>query len=277
MQSEPIPATAGGDLVIRHRLFTRIWHWINAAALLLMLMSGLTIFNAHPRLYWGRYGANPDPAWLEIGTTEHAGYLRVDGAVVPTTGVLGLWKGPHGRLTARAFPYWATIPGYFDLAAARRWHLSLAWLVMTGTIIFGLWSLVSGHVRRDLLPCRREMAPRHIWCQIRNHALLRLPRGEEARSYNVLQKIVYLGVAAGLIPILIITGLTMSPRIDAALPWLLDLCGGRQSARSIHFIAAAALVLFVVFHLLMVVIAGPFNEMRSMITGRFRLPEEKPR
>ena len=110
-----------------------------------------------------------------------------------------------------------------------------------------------------------------------HHATLRFPKGEAARRYNVLQKLAYLGVLLVLLPVMVLTGLTMSPAMDATWPWLLDLFGGRQSARSIHFIAAWLLVLFVVVHLVMVVLAGPLNEIRSMITGRYRLPEEEPR
>ena len=119
------------------------------------------------------------------------------------------------------------------------------------------------------------MRPAHIWQDIKKHARLDFPKGEAARWYNVLQKFAYLGVLVVLIPLMIGTGLTMSPSMDASWPWLLDIFGGRQSARSIHFICATLLVLFVLVHLLMVVLAGPFNEIRSMITGRYRLPREK--
>ena len=119
------------------------------------------------------------------------------------------------------------------------------------------------------------MTPRHIWTDIANHARLRFPRGAEALKYNILQKASYIGVIFVLIPVMILTGFTMSPGLDAIFPWLLDIFGGRQSARSIHFITATLLVLFIVVHLVMVLLAGPWNEVRSMITGRFRLPKEK--
>ncbi len=265
----------------RHRLSTRLWHWINAAVFLILLMSGLMIFNAHPRLYWGHYGANPDPAWLEIGheATEggERGFLRVAGVEVPTTGVLGVWTDGDGEVRTRAFPGWATLPGSYNLGLARRWHLTFAWVFALGLVAYGLWSLVNGHLRRDLLPTRDELRPSHVWADIKDHARLRFPTGPAALRYNVLQKASYLGVMAGLIPVVILTGLTMSPALVAAWPWLIDLFGGRQSARSIHFIAAALLVGFVVVHLLMVLLAGPFNELRSMITGRFRLPKDTGR
>ncbi len=268
---------AGGDLVRRHGLSTRIWHWINAGTLLIMLMSGLMIFNAHPRLYWGQYGANPDPAWLEIGSRDGEGFLRIGEVSVETTGVLGLYKGASGLVQSRAFPGWATIPSGYDLALSRRWHLTFAWLFAGGIVVYGLLSLVNGHLRRDLLPGASELRPRHIWREIRDHARLRLPTGKAALRYNTLQKLSYFGVIVILIPLMVLTGLTMSPGMDATWPWLLDLFGGRQTARSIHFIAAALLVLFVIVHLAMVLLAGPFNELRSMITGWFRLPKEKNR
>jgi thiosulfate reductase cytochrome b subunit len=261
--------------VFRHRLSTRLWHWTNVVAFFVLLMSGLMIFNAHPRLYWGQYGANPDPAWLEIGSAGDRGFLRIGDWTLSTTGVLGLWQGENGQLQRRAFPSWATIPSYYSLAGSRRWHLTFAWLFAAGIVLYGLWSLVNGHLRRDLAPRPAELTPGHLWQEIKHHATLNLPKGEAARHYNTLQKLAYLGVLGVLIPVMIFAGLTMSPAMAAAWPWLLDLFGGRQSARSIHFITAFLLVLFVLIHLAMVVLAGPLNELRSMITGRYRLPRER--
>jgi thiosulfate reductase cytochrome b subunit len=265
----------GGDLVRRHRLSTRIWHWINAATMLILLMSGLMIFNAHPRLYWGQYGANPDYAWLEIGSSGGQGFLRVGNHSITTTGILGQWTDSSGQARARAFPEWATIPSNYDLGRSRRWHLSFAWLFACGFVAYGLRSVLNGHLRHDLLPLRSELSPRHIWHDIRHHLMLDFPRGVAALRYNILQKAAYLGVLGLLLPGMVLSGMTMSPGLDAAFPWLLDLFGGRQSARSIHFIAASLLILFVMVHLAMVLLAGPFNEIRSMITGWFRLPREK--
>lgn len=268
------PPPRGGDLVRRHRLSTRIWHWINVVTLIIMLMSGLMIFNAHSRLYWGQFGANADPAWFEINSTaQGTGYLRVGSLTLDTSGVLGT-QMVNGQLQELAFPGWATIPSTYDLALARRWHLTFAWVFALGILSYAGISLVNGHLRRDLLPKAGELAPSHIWRDIKHHAMLNFPKGEAARHYNILQKFAYLGVLVVLIPAMILTGLTMSPGMDATWPWLIDLFGGRQSARSIHFLCAWALVAFVIVHLVMVVLAGPFNEIRSMITGRYRLPKE---
>ena len=275
-EEAPAPAApSGGDLVIRHRLSTRLWHWLNALAVIILLMSGLMIFNAHPRLYWGEYGANADSAWLEIRGDEERGYLRVGAVRIPTTGLLGHWRDGDGVLQRRAFPGWATIPGRYDLAGARSWHFLFAWLLVVPGLLYWLWSFANRHVQRDLAPTRSELSPSHVWRDIRDHVRLRFPTGEAALRYNILQKLSYLAVLFVLLPLIVLTGLTMSPAMDAAWPWLLDLFGGRQSARSIHFIAAMLLAAFILVHLAMVVLAGPLNEIRSMVTGRYRLPGER--
>lgn len=265
----------GGDLIDRHRLSTRLWHWTNVVTLVIMLMSGLMIFNAHPRLYWGKYGANPDHAWLQIGAQDETGYLRIGSLTVETTGILGRWTDPQGEVRNRAFPYWATLPQSYDLAGARRWHLTFAWVFALGLAGYLGRSLMNRHLGRDLLPSREELRPGHIWTDIKHHARLQFPTGAAALRYNVLQKFAYLSVLLVLIPGMILTGLTMSPNLNASLSFLLEIFGGRQSARSLHFLFAVGLVLFILVHLLMVILAGPLNEVRSMITGRYRLPKEK--
>lgn len=262
-------------LVYRHRLATRIWHWTNAIAILVLLMSGLMILNAHPRLYWGQYGANPDKPWLMAGATQTTGFVQIGEQRFETTGFIGRWRDDEGRVQTRAFPHWATIPSRYDLAGARRWHFAFAWIFVAGILAFALVSLKNGHFRRDLAPSRSEVSPRHIWHDIREHALLRFPTGDAALRYNILQKLSYVGVIFLILPLMVLTGLAMSPSMNAAWPWLIDLFGGRQSARSIHFIVAVLLVLFVLIHLVMVLLAGPWNEVRSMITGRFRVPQDR--
>ncbi|MVZ98404.1 hypothetical protein EUU23_11945 [Sphingorhabdus sp. IMCC26285] len=261
-----------GDVVKRHRLSTRLWHWTNAITLFVMLMSGLMIFNAHARLYWGDYGANDDKAWLVIDDAGDTGFVEIAGVRVETTGVLGIWKNSEGEVKRRAFPHWITIPSAYDLQAARRWHFTFAWILAVGLTLYMLRSLWNGHVRNDLHIRKWEWSIGHIWHDIKDHARLRFPTGAAAKDYNILQKFAYISVLFILLPLIIFTGLTMSPAMNAAWPWLLDLFGGRQSARSIHFIAAFSLVAFFFVHMAMVLLAGPINEVRSMITGKYTLP-----
>ena len=272
--NQPRPDDSAREIVRRHRLPIRIWHWANALTGFVMLMSGLMIFNAHPRLYWGQYGANYDYAWLEIGSRADAGYLRVGAVTIPTTGVLGYRTEADGRVNRRAFPGWATIPSTYSLSAGRRWHLAFAWVLVIGILAYWIAILATRHWR-GLLPRRAELHPRHLWREVKDHARLRFPTGAAALNYNTLQKLAYAGLVFVLIPLIILTGLTMSPGMNAAWGWLLDVFGGRQSARSIHFICAFLILAFILVHLIMVLLAGPLNEIRSMITGWYRVPQPK--
>lgn len=266
----------GSAFVRRHRFSTRVWHWVNAASFIVMLMSGLMIFNAHPRLYWGQYGANHDAAWLEIGATPRGeGVLDIGGVTIRTTGVLGVSTDAEGRQQELAFPGWATIPSHYSLADARLWHLAFAWVLAVGLLVFLLWSLVSGHLQRDIHITRREWRLTNIWHDIKEHARLQFPRGEAALRYSTLQKLAYAGVLFLMLPLVIATGLAMSPGMDAAWPWLTQVLGGRQSARSIHFVVAFTLLAFLIVHLAMVMLSGPLNGIRAMITGWYRLPPER--
>lgn len=201
-----------------------------------------------------------------VGITSIGGYRFT------TTGLLGASKVGTDEV-ARGFPAWATLPSYQDLATARRWHFFFAWLFVLNGLVYLTYSLISGHVRADLVPSPSGL--RHIGRSLLDHLRLRFPQGDEARHYNVLQKLTYLLVVFLLLPLVVLAGLSMSPGLDALLHPLLDLFGGRQSARSVHFIAAAAILLFVVIHVVMVLISGFINNMRSMITGRYDIGEER--
>jgi thiosulfate reductase cytochrome b subunit len=238
----------GGDLVKRHRLATRIWHWVNAVAVIVMLMSGLMISNAHPRLYWGQFGANLDAPWLDLTQYMERGW----------------------------FPGWATIPSTYNLALARHWHLFFAWVFAFGLLAYFIVSLINRHVQRDLTLERGELSPRHLIAEVVHHAQLKFPTGAAALKYNTLQKITYILVLFVLFPLLILTGLCLSPGLSPLTGWAIDLFGGRATARSVHFICAGGIALFIVVHLTLVVLAGPINEIRSMITGKFRIPYDRP-
>jgi thiosulfate reductase cytochrome b subunit len=263
-------------LVDRHTRVTRLTHWINLLCVAVLLMSGLQIFNAHPALYWGQSGADADRPAFEIGADDSGdrppvGFTRIGSSAFETTGILGVSRDASGEAVQRGFPRWATLPGWRDLALGRRWHFFFAWLFAANLLVYLVAGLATRHFWRDLLPSKQQLRPRSILRDIINHLRLKLPRGEAARHYNLLQKLTYLGVIFVLLPLMIVTGLAMSPGMDAILPWLVDLFGGRQSARTIHFIAASLIVLFVVVHVAMVLLAGPLNELRAMITGRYAI------
>ncbi|WP_298253282.1 cytochrome b/b6 domain-containing protein [Bradyrhizobium sp.] len=251
----------------------RATHWIGVVCVTILLLSGLQIFNAHPALYLGMDSDFAHPA-ASIGVAQRGerkiGVTTVFGRSFDTTGLLGV----SGRNDAaeRAFPAWATLPGYQDLATGRRWHFFFAWLLVLDGLAYLVFSLASGHVWRDLIPPARQL--RRIGASVLDHLRLRFPRGEEARSYNVLQRLSYLAVIFVIAPLLVLTGLTMSPALDAVFPFVAPLLGGRQTARTIHFICAFLLLGFALVHVAMVLLSGVWNNMRSMITGWYRIKPE---
>ena len=260
-------------LVKRHSLLTRLTHWVTVVLICVLLMSGLQIFNAHPALYWGQASTFADP-WVamkkeEIGD-EPRGITTVGGMRFDTTGLFG-WSGKEGMREQRGFPAWATAPSWRDLAAGRRWHFFFAWLFVVNGLLYLAWSLIGGHFRRDLLPNRDQLSLKHLLHEIGSHARLKFPK---ERRYNAIQKLTYLTVIVLLLPAMLATGLSMSPGFNASLPWLTDLFGGRQSARTIHFISASLIVLFVLVHVVMVIVSGLWNNIRSMITGRYAIDAE---
>jgi len=268
-----------GRLYYRHTLPVRIMHWINVIALTIIFMSGLMIFNAHPSLYWGKSSYSGRPPILEIGArdggeTGAIGYTKIFGHEFNTTGVLGVSREPNGQPAARAFPSWLTIPDMQWLSMARSWHFFFAWIFVINGLCYVAYSLGTRHLARDLAPTRSELAK--IGQSIKDHLLFRHETGEAATRYNVLQKITYLIVIFVLLPLTILMGLAMSPRIDTLFGGWVDWVGGRQSARTIHFIAAWLIVAFVLIHVFEVIITGLWNNLRSMITGRYRVPPEAP-
>jgi thiosulfate reductase cytochrome b subunit len=265
----------GGDGVrvpfYRHRLFVRLTHWANAVVLLVMLMSGLQIFNAHPALYLGKTADFDHPVLSLTAATgtdgKPHGITQVGSLKFDTTGFLG-WSDTDGTDGARGFPEWATLPGPQWLAMGRQWHLFFAWLFVINGALFVALALVSRHLR-DLAPTASDI--RHLPGEILHHLKLRFPRGEAAKHYNVLQKLAYFSVIFILGPLIVLTGLTMSPTMDAAFPILPWLFFGRQTARTIHFICAFSFLAFFIVHIVMVVLSGTWNNLRSMITGRYEI------
>ncbi|MBZ9817976.1 cytochrome b/b6 domain-containing protein [Mesorhizobium sp. CA4] len=256
-------------LIYRQSRWTRLTHWIWAFSLFFMLLSGLQIFNARPQLYIGKQsGFEFNNTILQIGAENTAngprGFTEIFGHRFDTTGVLG-WSGPPGQETPRAFPSWATIPSYYDLGTARVVHFFFAWILTTTLLVWLIASLINGHIRRDLAPRVSDL--RKLPRDIVDHAKLKF---HHTREYNTLQKMAYGGVLFVLLPLMIITGLAMSPSMNSVLPWLNEILGGRQTARTIHFTVMLLLVLFFVVHILMILAAGPINELRSIITGWYR-------
>lgn len=226
------PLAGGRTLVWRHPAWVRVTHWINVAAVIVLLMSGLNILMAHPHLYWGLRSTFADP-WLSIPTP----------------------------------PDWLMIPPVRDLARARNWHFLFAWIFVANGLIYLVWGLVSGRFRRRLWPTREDV--RGLGASVVEHARFRFPTDDHARVYNVIQKLTYLAMIWVVLPLMLVTGLSMSPGFNAIGGVLLEIMGGRQSARTLHFIAAGLIVGFIVIHVGLVIWTGLINNMRAMLTGWF--------
>lgn len=228
------PLHGGRTDTWRHPLTVRITHWINVAAVVVLLMSGLNILAAHPHLYWGISSTFDDP-WLSTPTV----------------------------------PDWLLIPQGRNLAEARNWHFLFAWIFVINGLIYLVWALVSGRFKRRLLPTGKEL--RGVWPSVKEHARFHFPADDQARTYNVLQKLTYLAMVLVVLPLMLVTGLSMSPGFNAIGGVLLEIMGGRQSARTLHFIAAGLIVGFIVVHVGLVIWTGFLNNMRAMITGWFTI------
>jgi len=217
--------------VKKHSLITRFWHWINAVCIIVLFMSGLNISNAHRYLYWGNYGFDPADAWFAV--------MR--------------------------FPDWATIPGKYSLAGAREWHFLMAWPFAVGLLVMWIALLASKRFWREMRTTRAEWKPAAVWQDIVEH--LKLNFEHEGAKYNFLQKLSY-GVVLGIfLPGMVLSGMAISPGVEPAAPWLVEMFGGRQSARSIHFIFAWGLFAFFVVHIALVLLSGPIKQIGDMITG----------
>ncbi len=262
-------------LTYRHRLPVRLMHWLNVLCLTILFMSGLSIFNAHPALYWGNISSFARPALALTATTTADGQVRGETRIGPlrfdTTGVLGASRMMSGEIGKRGFPAWATLPSWKSLSGGREWHFFFAWVFILNGLAYWAWSWRSRHLRDDLAPTRSDW--RGFGRSIIEHLKFKHPTGADATRYNILQKLAYLAVIVVFGPGIVLMGLAMSPHMDSVLGWLVDLVGGRQSARTWHFIIAFAFVGFAAIHVFMVFVSGPINQLRSMITGRYAVHE----
>lgn len=226
------PLPGGRTDTYRHPPLVRISHWLNVIAVVVLIMSGLNILAAHPQLYWGLRSTFDDP-WVAFGT----------------------------------IPNWVMLPQGRNLAEARHWHFFFAWVFVINGLIYLAYGFVTRRFGRRLWPTKADL--KGFWPSVKEHARFHFPKDDEARTYNVIQKLTYVTMILVVLPMMLITGLSMSPGFNAIGGILLDLMGGRQSARTLHFISAALIVGFIVIHVGLVIWTGLYNNMRAMITGWF--------
>lgn len=261
------------EWIKRHSPWVRMMHWTNVVCFIVLFMSGLNIFNSNSSLFWGKSSYNGTAPLLQIKGQmtqqgEMIGTTTVFGHSFNTTGFLGASIN-DGNPTVRAFPSWITIPDRKFLSMARLWHFFFAWVFVINGLLYMIYAIKSRHLARDLAPTPNDW--RTIGQSIKDHIRFKHPTGEAAKHYNVLQKLAYLIVIFVLLPMVILMGLAMSPMTDTVITGWVDWFGGRQSARTLHFIVAWALVAFVFIHVFEVIITGLWNNIRSMITGRYEI------
>lgn len=241
---------------VPHAAWVRVSHWILAASVLTLAFSGFEILMVHPRLYWGKAGNDLMPALLELPVSRNYHH--------------GGWNAPL-TFRAGAHPIVSAARTY-DIFNQNGWgrslHFLAAWLLLAVALIYLLLGLASGHIGRHLVPRLQELTPRCLWQDVRAHLHLPIAQARGGPPYGVLQKLSYAGVVLIALPLMLLSGLTMSPAITAAYPRLLDLFGGSQTARTIHFFVFAFLVLFLITHVVMVVLSGFRRQMRAMTLGR---------
>lgn len=242
--SAPIPAVNANTS--RHSALVRVTHWIVVLSFLALLVSGIEILISHPRFYWGENGSVLTPVLFKLPIPSSR-------SLVPTG-------------------YGYVLPD--QNGWSRNLHFQSAWLVVLTGLLYVTVGFLSGHFHKHLLPREIDLSWRAFWKTIVSHARFERPSAGEAWSYNLLQRLTYLFVIFILFPLVIWTGLAMSPAFTSAVPASVTLLGGRQSARTIHFFVVVALLLFLLVHVGMVWFAGFRSRMRSMITGRIDRPLE---
>jgi thiosulfate reductase cytochrome b subunit len=246
--------------IYRHPLAVRLTHWASALALIILAMSGMQIFNAHPALYASDASDFGHPIFSIRSTQapngQEIGYVQLGPWRVDTTGFLGVGPDGMGGVASRAFPGWATIPAYQDLADGRRWHIFFAWIFVICAAVYARWAFTLWPTAADIRALPRTL-----------HEHLIPWRVAASPKLNPLQKISYFAIVFIVAPVVILSGLALSPAVDAHAHWLPQIFGGRQFARAWHFAGMLVLMLFFIIHLLMVGLTGLANNLRSMITG----------
>ena len=234
-----VPATT---VTSRHSGLVRVTHWVTALCFLALLVSGFEIVVSHPRFYWGETGNVLTPTLFKLP--------------IPSSRSLV----PSG--------YGYVLPD--QNGWSRYLHFQAAWVLVLTGLLYTIWDLLTGHFREGLLPSAADRSWRAFSSAVVNHLRFQRPSEAEAWSYNLLQRLTYLFVIFILFPLVIWTGLAMSPGFVSAFPATVTVLGGQQSARTLHFFVTLALVFFLLVHVVMVCFAGFRSRMRAMITGRVR-------
>lgn len=240
------------DAECRHALWVRLCHWAVAVSFCSLAVTGFLILMVHPRLYWGEAGNDLMPALLELPIS---GNHRPEG-----------WRRTV-EFSQGVFSANRTYPTFNQNGWGRSTHFLAAWVLVIAGALYVIGSVATGHWRR-LVPAPRELALSALWNDVKRHAQLRFVAPAGSATYGPLQKSAYASVVFFLLPFMLLSGMTMSPAVTAALPGLLDVFGGYQSARTLHFVGFAVLLTFLLLHISMVAVTGFRLQLRAMIAGK---------
>ena len=235
-------AESSKNWIYRHTVNARICHWVMVISFFYLLYSGIMIFLHFPELYWGKVGFQGYPAIFRL---EDWGIS------------------------------WELAEELGDRRWGRNYHYMFAWIFVINGLIYLLWNGWQKKFHRKMLPNKNQLSAANLKAEFLRHIKFKTAKGEAAKNYNVLQKISYLIVLFLLFPFMIISGFAQMPAFTAISPELIDLFGGRQTARTLHVICSLLLVVFVVVHLVEMIIAGALNQLRAMIIGKYEIHSEK--
>lgn len=240
----------------RHKRWVKSAHWIITLSFMALSFTGYVILMSHPRLYWGQVGNDLTPVLFELPISRNYQH--------------GGWEKSTSFFDAADSP--VTANRTYDIFNQNGWGRSLhflsAWLLVLTGVVYLLAGIFTGHFRNNLWPRARELTRREFWRDLINHLRMQIPSATGGPQYGLLQKCTYLAVIFVLLPLIILTGLTMSPAITATYPFLLKMFAGAQSARTIHFFASVALVLFLLVHVVMVIRSGFKKQITDMTFGK---------
>lgn len=245
----------------RHSLWLRVTHWVGTVAFLLLVFTGTEILMVHPRLYWGEVGNDLTPAFLELPISRNYKH--------------GGWENKTAFFAEKNSPVSAvrTYDIFNENGWGRSLHFLSAWLLAFVGLYYLIAAIFSGYLRREIFP--KQFSFQSLFKDIKDHLVKIIPQRTDDSKYGLLQKTTYSVVLFLLFPVIILTGLTLSPTITAACPFLLKIFFGYQSARTIHFFAAFLLVLFLLIHIVMVVRTGFKKNMLAMTIGNKNASDEK--
>jgi thiosulfate reductase cytochrome b subunit len=240
----------------KHSRWVKVSHWIITLSFFALVFTGSEMTMVHPRFYWGEVGNDLTPALFELPVSRNYKH--------------GGWEAsvPFNETAGAPVSASRTYDIFNQNGWGRSLHFLAGWFLLVPGLIYFIVGIFSGHFRKHLWPHANQFSLREFWTDIRNHLRMQIPKATDGPHYGLLQKISYVVVIFILMPIIVMTGMTMSPAITAAYPFLLKIFFGAQSARTIHFLASLALVLFLVVHVVMIVKSGFKKQMQAMTIGK---------